>query len=81
MFNLHDRFTLENSSAGLGSLMNRTLIEQTYAEGYITSGKCSVCGQQFTTSAVALAASEDAERELVGVFGRHQCTPASKSGL
>jgi hypothetical protein len=61
--------------------MNRTLIETTYSEQYIASAKCSACGQLFTTSAVALARSEDAERQLIGAFGNHECAPALKLAL
>jgi hypothetical protein len=77
MFDVHDRSLL--NLLRLDHQMNRTLIERTNSEGYITSGKCSVCGQLFTTSAVAPAAGEDAERELVRAFGSHECSHALKS--
>ncbi len=56
--------------------MDRTLSEMPYTEGSITSGKCTGCGQLFTTSAVALAGNENREWELVAAFGRHECTTA-----
>jgi hypothetical protein len=55
-------------------LMNRTLSDLTHSEGNIASGKCTACGQRFTTSADAPAAG-DTEWEVVGAFGGHECTP------
>ena len=57
-------------------MKKRTLSEMTYSDGNIASGKCSECGQVFTTSAVALAV-ENAEWGLVGAFGGHQCAPVA----
>jgi hypothetical protein len=56
--------------------MTRTLSDITYHEGNIASGKCTECGQVFTTSLVAKVASENAEVALVGAFGGHECTAA-----
>jgi hypothetical protein len=56
--------------------MTRTLGDVIYSEGNIVSGKCTGCGRLFTTSDVALPASETTEVELVGAFGGHECTPA-----
>jgi hypothetical protein len=57
-------------------MKKRTLSEMTYSDGNIASGKCSGCGQLFTTSSVALAV-ENAEWGLVGAFGGHECTPVA----
>jgi hypothetical protein len=46
--------------------MNRTLTEMTYREGYIASGKCSVCGEIFT--APDGGGTENREWKLVGAF-------------
>jgi len=56
--------------------MSRTLSDIIYSEGNIVSGKCTECGQVFTTSVVALAVSENTEVALVGAFGGHECTAA-----
>ena len=61
--------------------MNRTLSDVTYSEGNIASGKCSGCGQTFMTSPVALVVGENTEWNVVGAFGGHECTPASKDVL
>jgi len=59
--------------------MNRTLTEMTYREGYIASGKCSVCGEIFT--APDGGGTENQEWKLVGAFGLHECTlPSWSSG-
>ena len=58
--------------------MDRTLSEMTYSEGNIASGKCSGCGQIFTTSPVAMVVGENTEWNVVAAFGSHECTPASK---
>lgn len=51
--------------------MSRTLTEMTYREGYISSGKCSVCGQIFTAQDGAVP--KEREWTLVSAFGLHEC--------
>lgn len=57
--------------------MTRTLSDVTYSEGNIASGKCSGCGQIFTTSPVVYAVGENKEWGVVGAFGCHECTPVA----
>jgi hypothetical protein len=58
--------------------MTRTLSDVTYSEGNIASGKCSGCGQVFTTSPAALVVGENKEWNVVAAFGSHECTSAEK---
>jgi hypothetical protein len=55
--------------------MTRTLSDIIYREGNITSGKCTGCGQIFTTSLAAPGVNVSTEVALVGAFGGHECIP------
>jgi len=57
--------------------MDRTLRDVTYSDGIIASGKCSGCGQVFTTSPVPLVVGENIEWNVIAAFGAHECIPAS----
>jgi hypothetical protein len=61
----------------VASKMKRTLSDVTYSEGNIASGKCSRCGQFFTTSPVVNNVGENTEWEVVGAFGGHECRVSS----
>jgi hypothetical protein len=69
-----EAYTRANSNCGPN--MSRSLIDLTYSEGNIASGKCTGCGQLFTASPAALSLHENPEWGLVGAFGGHECTPS-----
>jgi hypothetical protein len=52
----------------------RTLCGMTYSEGIPTSGRCTVCGQLFTTPDDALSEPRKATWDFYKAFDLHQCT-------